>query len=299
MYYVKLFAFLTLTIICMIIASAKEAWSFEFPIETIDNKEVSFGYMTGSKYIEKDMFLHPLTKETYQRYITSTYDLRDEMPDHLPGDFNPLIDRIESYIKNKKGRQGGLSDTELARFIVRASFCAGTDPFMVTAKIEKESTFNNRAVSPTGAVGYTQMTAYGIEEVHDQMGNRGPSHAPVKNTRFFEEVSLCILPSFRAPWHVGIIRKGQKVLSSKSRNRKVKDWLKSHPKADLIYGQVLLKTILASTYSPSASLLKTYRSSLSKYNGDNNVVRRGPYKGQRVKVAYASQVVKLYEQVSN
>jgi hypothetical protein len=284
----------------MIIATTQGAWSFESPYEKVDGKEVSFGYMTGAQYIEKDLFLHPLSKETFRRYITPSFDMRDDMPEHLPKDFQPLIKRIESYVTSNKGnRQGSLGDYELAKFIVRASFCSGTDPFIVTAKIHKESTFNNRAVSPTGAVGYTQMTAYGIEEVHDQLGNRGRGHAPLVNTEFFSDVVKCTLPGFVTPWRLGVIGKGQKVLNSTRRNKKIKNWLRSNPKSDLIYGQILLKTILASTYKPSLSLMKIYRRSLSKYNGDNNFVRRGPYKGQRVKVAYASQVVRFYEQVSN
>lgn len=252
---------------------------------------VQTGIWEGASSVPADYYADSNVKSVFTR----NKDLRNNMPATLPNDFNSVIDDIHKYIESNNSasdeKNNGLLNSELSKKIVRASFCFGTDPKMIAAKIRMESVFSKGAISPTGAVGFTQMTKAGLEEANDQLGNRGPKNAPAANAGYFMKAIRCYTgASFKTMWDAGVIKKGQGL--DGSRLAAAKKWIRADVDRDLIYGQIVLKVNLAATRSGSKGMLDNYAKAFVRYNGDNSKVG----KTQR-KYVYSNQVMGYFHNI--
>src|SRR5687768_784386 len=68
------------------------------------------------------------------------------------------------------------------------------DAYVFASLLRKESRFKRTAVSPTGAVGFSQMTGKAISEVNDQLGMRGAGGARLDTTAYFRGI---VVPDYQ------------------------------------------------------------------------------------------------------
>lgn len=183
----------------------------------------------------------------------------------------------------------GLSVEELALEIAYSSYCFGTDPFVVASKICQESRFDAQAISPTKAVGLSQMTRSGIKEILDQMGHRGDAYYISEARGELKESIACYLENssprlFEKFPDIEVYSSGKTTKNYKSSTlHDVRNWLmvkKMSPESDkiniirrqILFGQILLKIYLATSYNgrgtPDAK--KLYENALQMYNGDTH-----------------------------
>ncbi len=204
--------------------------------------------------------------------------LKAKMPRTLPKAFDPIVLDIADYI-NKIGKAGGndnekkngMSNLVLAEKITRLGFCFGTDPYGIAAQIKKESTFERQRVSGTGAVGFTQMTGIAIDEVNDQLGNRGVNGTIVENIPYLREAANCYLGTgmrFVPMFESGVIPKGKTVNGVAALLKRSKSYLRSHVDSDLIYGQITLKVHLARAKKKGLAGRQAYIDAFKAYNGE-------------------------------
>ena len=140
--------------------------------------------------------------------------------------------------------------------------CFGFDPLVYSSLVRKESAYKYDAVSPTGAKGLTQMTSAGVQEAHDQLGQRGPEHARRSNTEYFYQViEDCIEPRLLSEVFIPVwLRNGLDNMSD------YKNEMINSPKTSLIYGAIQFKTLLAKCVN--SDIWVRYRCALEHYNGD-------------------------------
>jgi hypothetical protein len=252
------------------------------------------GMWLGAKNIDSVFYINSKVSTVFKKYT----HLRKDMPDQLPTDFDPIVADIHKYIR-ARARGGAearnkVSHAHLARSIVRASFCFGTDPYMTTAKVHIESVFDRSVISPTGAVGFSQMTGPGIEEVNDQFGSRGNKHVPATNPPIFKRAAACYMGKSKKwvnMWEgQGVMAQGQRL--GGSRLNLAKKWLRASLDRDVVYGQVLLKVNLAASYASGRSMLSVYRAAFVRYNGDMNWRN-----GRPMKEVYADQVLGYFRRI--
>jgi len=147
-------------------------------------------------------------------------------------------DQLTAHIKKMAaGRsQKLISNRMLAREILHTSGCFNIDPYIFTALIHTESSFDNSATSATGAVGFTQFTNIGLTEVHDQLGKRGKTGAILSTIKFWKNIfSGCVDPEWMPLW------KRVHHLPEDQRKAHQKKILKTDPALSLAYGTLLLK----------------------------------------------------------
>jgi hypothetical protein len=251
------------------------------------------GYRLDNDDIQADYIYSPLAKTIFE----AQKNRRENLPNPLPVEFKVLVDGIHSYIdkmtatKPNLEKQNGLSHAALAEKIVRASFCFGTDPEFVTSQIMTESTFNRRAISRTGAVGFTQMTSIAIDEANDQLGNRGELGAPKEVSESFAQSIQCY-ESHLGRW-TDMWASNQAILPRRLvaghlvASARAKAWLRASTDRDLIYGQVILKTYLARFRPLGLEGVQLYTQAARAYNGE---------RGQK-KVIYADKVLKREQDI--
>lgn len=214
----------------------------------------------------------------------------------LPKIFQALINFsyrfMKAHSKPETEKQNGVKHDHLSFQFIRASFCFGNDPFMVLAKINRESSFNRTLVSSGSAVGFTQMTGSGIKEVQHQMsGNNDISMPGVRD--FFKKAIGCFTGNQNYTTFMG----GAEAIKTAIRN----DW-----KLDIIYGQILLKTYVAYTNATASrgrsqdELTASYAESLIMYNGDKTEVE-GRCMGARVPMRqeYSCDIMKNFDLLTN
>lgn len=173
---------------------------------------------------------------------------------------------------------------DIAYYILKASICFQVDPWMLTALIQKESSFMKDAISPTGAAGLTQFTTAGLKEVNDQLGLRGNQEADKTAIDYFNGQLLeCMDPVWVDLWtKIGLPEEDPKFYVE------IKEILKEEIPTALSYGAILLKTYVAHIDGKAArtetpiSLSETYFQALQIYNGEEG----------DAKVKYAKAVFK-------
>jgi hypothetical protein len=143
----------------------------------------------------------------------------------------------------------------LAKKIIHVSKCFGIDPIHFAALIWRESRFDQTAQSPTGAIGITQMTYAGIEEVLDRLAlgshrRFGALRAQVASCQpgFLEHVPTEVTAEALAHWH---------------------DRVETQLDDALVMGAILFKLDLASAESiPARPMRELYRTAFENYNGE-------------------------------
>jgi hypothetical protein len=177
------------------------------------------------------------------------------------------------------------SDAELiAKNILKVSQCFNIDPWLLTAVIQKESSFKKDAISPTGAAGLSQFTMLGLQEVNDQLGFRGRAEATDMAIDFYNsKISKCIDPEWTHLWlKVGVSETDPEFYNL------LKEEIKQNIPIAITYGAILLKTYVAfvdNKFRNSYIKLptsETYFLGLQIYNGEEG----------DAKVKYAKEVFK-------
>ena len=187
---------------------------------------------------------------------------------------------IETYIEqtNPRRDQTHLSNADLAKDIVKVARCFRIDLPLFTGLIRQESLFNERAVSPTYAYGLTQFTSIARREVGDQLGRRGPDYARLTATQYFRNViEDCVFDSGDEEWQ-DLWDAADELDVSEGRV------LLAKPKHALVYGAILLKTLLSNAKTPimqtttHTSSGPLYWRAVYEYNGDPDLEIRTSYR---------------------
>lgn len=301
-------------------ASVVQQNTFEDPVDYALNT----GYFVPRSLLDDTFYQYNITQRSFNALkMESPYVVTTPMMDR----FEPIVYSLENYInEHKKGIMShcednpqkcsttfqsinGVSERELAIEITRASYCFGTDPFVVTSKIRQESRFDMTSVSNTGAIGLTQLTAPGLEEVLDQLGHRGPKYAFMDNKEVLIATTKCymhadisdVLKDF--PEIKLVTLKSGGVAYTPDTIANIKSWVlprknssgvfikdkKKLIQRQLFLGQILLKIYLA--YSKKVlknqSMAKQYEAALRMFNGDD------------IRVKYAKEVIKYSKQAES
>lgn len=178
---------------------------------------------------------------------------------------SPTRNDIMSYIKRTNPRISYDTSEAIAENVIKVSECFGIDPWILTGLIKKESTFNPKAISPTNAVGLTQFTSAGINEVNDQLGLNGTTHASAESIEYFNnKIRSCIDPTWKHAWDRVSVQKDDPAFISE-----VKSLIMSDIELAVTYGGILLKTYLVvvdAKYDTKTS--EIYFRALQIYNGE-------------------------------
>lgn len=221
--------------------------------------------------------------------------LRSSGAIQLPAEFGSLVHYIEGYIsqysRKDTAKKNGISNMMLAVQIVRASFCFGNDPLMITSKIRRETSFSRMDISSGSAVGWSQMTGAGIKEVQDQMS--GNSRISMPNARrTFQQAVRC----FTGIRNFNIPTGGRVAIQQKLREK----W-----GLDLVFGQIMMKSYVSFTRANggfSNTVLgnaDAYREAFVMYNGDSRPVKGSCVKGATLlKHEYACDIISQYMRMS-
>lgn len=235
---------------------------------------------------------NPYIAQLFQRFNS----LRNSDGVSLPADFAPLANFVERYIVSQSDsgteRANGVTNHALAVQIVRASFCFGNDPLMIISKMRRETNFNRTLVSPTGAVGWSQMTGSAIDEVQDQMS--GNSRVSMPNARtVFQRAIRCFtgIENFNVPSGTGT---------------QVKERLSNKWGLDMVFGQIMVKTLVSymkasNNYgNNSGGAVAAYQDAFVAYNGDTSMTRGicTRQKSVQMKVEYGCDVIAHYNRLS-
>jgi hypothetical protein len=291
------------------------------PLEDFGAFKMETGYFIQRGLLDDSFFLYDVTQRSFaalkaqNAYVVTTPMLSR---------FETIINALEFYIKEqKKGimthckeshqkcsktfeATNGISERDLAVEITKASYCFGTDPFIVTSKIRQESRFDMLSVSHTGAIGLTQLTAVGLKEVLDQMGHRGAKYAFMDNKEFLASAIKCYVQTEA----VETFKNFPEIKTTPVRNggleytgetiRNLKEWVLPRKnqsqvgskerriiiQRQLFMGQILLKIYLA--YSKNVlrheTMTRQYEAGLRMFNGDT------------IRVKYAKDILKYSRQ---
>lgn len=211
-------------------------------------------------------------------HVKKTYILSHSKPFTHP---TTAALKIKNYIQNldsdrDENYPSHLSTHELSRRIAGVSHCFNIDPFVYTALIHKESIlFRQDAVSPTGAVGFTQMTSIAVKEVNDQLGMRGPRASLVETQDYLNSILTgdCLAKqggfemfgSHYIPlWKLGTAPKYTS--GSTTQARVMAKLFKTFPEYALVYGAILQKVYLSLVKSGRISHCLIHGKAIRNYN---------------------------------
>lgn len=187
--------------------------------------------------------------------------------DYTMMSMSPTPLQLSNYIVKKNYRVNRQEADEIAENIILASSCFNVDPWVLTALIQKESSFQKDAVSPTNAAGLTQFTSIGFQEVHDQLGYRGRAGATANATIYFtSKIRSCIDENWIDLWaRVDVLDTDPEYYNL------LKEEIKKDVPTAVLYGVILLKTYLSYVDSRSEVELpksELYFQALQIYNGE-------------------------------
>lgn len=221
-----------------------------------------------------------------QIIINKGYRLSDESitKDFTLMKITPSIQFIAGHIVQVNYKIEKDEALEIAQNILTVSACFNIDPWILTALIQKESSFQKTAVSPTNAAGLTQFTSLGLKEVNDQLGLRGRTGATESAILYFStQVKECIDPNWVDLWIKISLPEEDPTFYTL-----LKEEIKTNTTSAVVYGAILLKTFVAyidnknknSEVKPLTS--EIYYQALQAYNGEEG----------DTKVLYAKSVFK-------
>jgi hypothetical protein len=209
----------------------------------------------------------------------------------------PDEEELAAYIRRKVPAWGNRPQSPelLASAIRSLATDFDLDARILTAMIAQESAFDARAVSPTGAVGLTQLTISGINEFLDQSGvvyeHLGNRVYAGSGTDYFQDAIQKHWTSFPV---------GKPLANFTARTewaRSCKDRIFSQPDqygAQIIAGATILKAAIAYVCAQNSRCTpetmghqEWVRAGLERYNGDNTPRADG----ELTKVHYARQIM--------
>lgn len=199
----------------------------------------------------------------------------------------PTQAQISAHITKANYKVRRAEANVIAESILKVSSCFLVDPWVLTALIQKESSFEKDAVSSTKAAGLTQFTTIGFKEVHDQLGFRGRAGATENATLYFtSKIRNCIDASWVDLWaRVDISETDPGYYNA------LKDILKNDVTAAVTYGAILLKTYLSfldvRNEEEEMTSSELYFKAMQIYNGEPG----------DAKVRYAKQIFKNLQDV--
>lgn len=196
--------------------------------------------------------------------LISEYRLQD-----APYDVRDFL----SYIQIKNPNVSDSEALEISLGVIEVANCFSIDPKLFLALIRMESNFSMDAISPTGAVGLTQFTSIGAQEVNDQLGERGGSYANVRNINYLNERLASCSENWQQLWFRASNWSEQKL------------FFLEDIELSLIYGAILLKVYLAKNFQ--SDMRTNYYDALVDYNGEP---------GQR-KYWYARTILQFYDEI--
>lgn len=207
--------------------------------------------------------------------VSGNYILMKLYPEH---------NSIAKHIYTTNYRVERSDALQMAKNIFKVAYCFKVDPWILTALIQKESTFQVDAVSSTNAAGLTQFTSSGFREVNDQLGIRGVKGATESAiVHFSSKVRECIDPNWIDLWEkVGVAHDNPDFFNL------LKEQVKTDSLIAITYGAILLKTYLAYVTNKNKdaetplSKSEVYFMALQIYNGEEG----------EAKVNYAKSVFK-------
>jgi len=190
------------------------------------------------------------------------------LKDYTLMNLTPTPSHLSNHIVKINHRVDRQEANEIAENIITISSCFDIDPWVLTALIQKESTFQKDAVSQTNAAGLTQFTTIGFKEVHDQLGYRGRKGASENATLYFtSKIRNCV----DAGW-VDLWARVDAVDSNPNYYNLLKEEIKRDIPTAITYGAILLKTYVAFVDSKSGSedlsRSELYYQALQIYNGE-------------------------------
>lgn len=237
---------------------------------------------------------HPLGYPVSLTYASAPIMLRSSQPTEAD---------LAAYMQQKIPNWGARPQSPaLLAFAIRTlALDFAVDARLLTAMIAQESAFDARAVSPTGAVGLTQLTVVGISEFLDQSGvvyaHLGNRVYAGSGTEYFQEAILKHWTSFPV---------GRELADFAARTawaRSLKERIFSQADqygAQIIAGATILKAAVAHACTQSSRCApeiigdaEWVRAGLERYNGDNTPRADG----EPTKVHYARQIMKALEQM--
>jgi hypothetical protein len=216
----------------------------------------------------------------------------------------PSAEDLSSYIQKRVPNWGTRpqSPALLAAAIRTLAMDFDMDARILTGMMDQESAFDARAVSPTGAVGLTQLTISGINEFLDQSGvvyqHLGNRVYAGSGTEYFQE-------AIRKHWISFPVGKELTDFTARTEwARSVKQRVFAQPDqygAQIIAGATILKAAIAYACSKNARCTpetigqaEWIRAGLERYNGDNTPRADG----EPTKVHYARQIMRAVERMN-
>jgi hypothetical protein len=234
----------------------------------------------------------PLGYPVSMSYAAAPVMMRAEQPEERD---------LASYIRQKVPNWGQRPQSpELLAFAIRTlAMDFDLDARLLTAMIAQESAFDARAVSPTGAVGLTQLTVIGISEFLDQSGviyeHLGYQVYAGSGTVYFQEAILKHWTNFP----VGRVLEDFAARTAWARS--MKERIFSQPGqygSQIIAGATILKAAIGYSCSRSARCTPNtmgqqewVRAGLERYNGDDTPRPDG----EPTKVHYARTIIAAIE----
>lgn len=199
---------------------------------------------------------------------------------HLPADlvsnnYSLMVSELDTKLLTKhilatNKKLNNLEASEISKEIILVSDCFQIDPWILMGLVQKESSYNQEATSPTGAAGLTQFTEIGFREVNDQLGLNGRAGAPDSTTLYYsQKIRSCIDPSWVDLWNRVNVKEDDPQFYSL-----LKLEVKKNTAASLVYGAILLKTYVAHITERNLSapvplkLSEIYFEALKAYNGE-------------------------------
>ncbi|WP_218109834.1 transglycosylase SLT domain-containing protein [Oligoflexus tunisiensis] len=234
----------------------------------------------------------PLGYPVSLSYAAAPVMLRAEQPEEM---------ELASYIQHKVPNWGYRPQSpELLAFAIRTlAMDFDLDARLLTAMIAQESAFDARAVSPTGAVGLTQLTVIGISEFLDQSGvvyaHLGNRVYAGSGTAYFQEAILKHWTTFP------VSRELEDFAARTAWARSCKERIFSKPDqygAQIIAGATILKAAIGYVCARSSRCTPAtmgqaewVRAGLERYNGDDTPRADG----EPTKVYYARKIMAAVE----
>ncbi len=213
-----------------------------------------------------------IQKDRIRAQIQSTFKLKSALSNR------ELYSIVQKSINEANPRHQGLSISEingLSREVVTTAQCYGIEPVVFTGLLWRESNFKPSSQSERGAIGLSQMTLTGIQEVLERLSptshrRLGYLRTLVKkcNPQFLVRVPPVASADTLAAWKNSVAFSNTDAL---------------------VMGALLLKIKLASTnpQKTMSSAVATYQAALELYNGD-----------PKVKAQFAKDVLQLAKRMT-